>query len=137
MNFNKVLIGGNLTRDVEIRQAGSSSVGSFGLAINHRFRTKEGEAREDTTFVDCEAWGKTAETMAQYLRKGRPVFIEGRLKLEQWEDKDGGKRSKMKVVVDSFQFVGGKDDAAPAPARSGGVKSNVRHEPVDESSIPF
>lgn len=135
MNFNKVMLGGNLTRDVETRHAGASSISAFGIAINRRFRTKEGEPREEITFVDCEAWGKTGETIAQYVRKGQPLFVEGRLQLDQWTDKDGGKRSKLKVVVESFQFVGGKQD--DAPARGNSRKPVVQHSPVDESSIPF
>ena len=99
-SYNKVLLMGNLTRDVELKNiAGNQSVAEIGLAVNRRFRTKEGEDREETTFVDCEAWGRTAEVMKQYLSKGRPVFIEGRLKLDQWTDKDGQKRSKMRVVI--------------------------------------
>ena len=106
-SYNKVLLMGNLTRDVELKSiAGNQSVAEIGLAVNRRFRTKEGEDREETTFVDCEAWGRTAEVMKQYLSKGRPVFIEGRLKLDQWTDKDGQKRSKMRVVIESFQFMG-------------------------------
>ncbi|MBL4808583.1 MAG: single-stranded DNA-binding protein [Phycisphaerales bacterium] len=105
-SFNKVMLMGNLTRDVEIRPAGSTSVGKFGLAVNRKFKTQSGEQREEVTFIDCEAWGRTAEVMAQYLNRGSPVFIEGRLKLDQWEDKNGGgKRSKLFVVVDNFQFI--------------------------------
>jgi single-strand DNA-binding protein len=129
-NLNKVMLMGNLTRDVEIKTTPSNqTVGNIGLAINRRWRTPDGEQREETTFVDCEAWGKTAETMAKYLSKGRPVYIEGRLKLDQWEDKDGGKRSKMRVVVEEFQFIDSKpgggggsggDDYQSAPRQSYG-----------------
>jgi len=89
---------GNLTRDVELKNTPSNQqVATLGLAVNRRWRTPEGEDREETTFVDCEAWGRTAETLSKYLSKGRPVFIEGRLKLDQWEDKEGKKQSKIRV----------------------------------------
>lgn len=111
-SFNKVILLGNLTRDPELRHtSGNQAVANIGLAVNRRWRSPEGEQREETTFVDCEAWGKTAEVMCQYLAKGRPVFIEGRLKLDQWE-KEGQKFSKLRVVVEGFQFVdsgGGRD----------------------------
>jgi len=106
-SFNKVMLMGNLTRDIEIRHTPSNTaVGNFGLAVNRKYKTQSGEQREEVTFVDCEAWGRTAEVMAQYLGRGRPVFVEGRLKLDQWEDKNGGgKRSKLSVVVENFQFI--------------------------------
>jgi single-strand DNA-binding protein len=108
-NLNKVMLMGNLTRDVEIRTAGSSQVGGFGIAVNRKWQGQDGQMKEEVTFVDCEAWGKTAEVMAKYLSKGRPVFVEGRLKLDQWDDKETGqKRSKMKVVVETFQFIDSK-----------------------------
>lgn len=119
-NMNKVLLMGNLTRDVELRTAGASQVGKFGLAVNRKWVGGDGEKKEEVTFVDCEAWGKTAETMAKYLGKGRGVFIEGRLKLDQWDDKESGaKRSKLSVVVESFQFIDAKPADAPkaAPAQ--------------------
>ncbi|MEX0877211.1 MAG: single-stranded DNA-binding protein [Phycisphaerales bacterium] len=125
-SFNKVLLMGNLTRDVEIRHTPSNTaVGNFGIAVNRRYKTQSGEQREEVTFVDCEAWGRTAEVMGQYLTKGRPVFIEGRLKLDQWEDKNGGgKRSKLSVVVENFQFVdsgqGGGGGGAPGGSGGGG-----------------
>ena len=147
-NFNKVLLMGNLTRDVELKFTPSNqAVAQIGIAVNRRYRTKEGEDREETTFVDCEAWGRTAEVMNQYLAKGRPVFIEGRLKLDQWEDKDGQKRSKMKVVVENFQFIGGRPEGQggppqqrreSAPARRGGsAPASEPHEVIDEEDIPF
>jgi single-strand DNA-binding protein len=120
-SFNKVFLMGNLTRDVEIRHTGgNTAVGNFGLAVNRRFRTQSGENREETTFVDCEAWGRTAEVMSQYLHKGRPVFVEGRLKLDQWEGKDGSKQSKIRVVVENFQFVDSGQGGGGGGARGGG-----------------
>jgi len=114
-NLNKVLLIGNLTRDPELRQTPKgTAVAQFGIAVNRTFRGEDGQSREEVTFVDLEAWGKQAETIAKFLTKGRPIFIEGRLKLDQWEDKNGGgKRSKMRVVVENFQFLGSRqgDDA--------------------------
>ena len=121
-SFNKVMLMGNLTRDVEIRHTPSNTaVGNFGLAVNRKYKTQSGEQREEVTFVDCEAWGRTAEVMAQYLSRGRPVFIEGRLKLDQWEDKNGGgKRSKLSVVVENFQFLGSGQGSGQGGGNQGG-----------------
>lgn len=116
-NFNKVFLMGNLTRDIELRHtSGNQAVANLSLAVNRRWRSADGQEREEVTFVDCEAWGKTAETLAKYLQKGRPVFVEGRLKLDTWEDKEGKKQSKLRVVVDGFQFV----DSRPGGSTSGG-----------------
>lgn len=116
-NLNKVMLMGNLTRDIELRHTNSNlAIAKIGLAVNRRWKDQNGEQREETTFVDCEAFGRTAEVMSQYLAKGRPVFIEGRLKLDQWEDKEGQKRSKMVVVVEGFQFI----DSKPGQGGGGG-----------------
>jgi single-strand DNA-binding protein len=137
-SYNKVLLMGNLTRDVELKQtAGNQSVAEIGLAVNRRFKDRDGNDREETTFVDCEAWGRTAEVMAQYLAKGRPVFIEGRLKLDSWQDQSGNKRSKMRVVIENFQFI----DSKGGGGNSGG-RSTPQREPAATSSaadddIPF
>lgn len=123
-NLNKVLLLGNLTRDIEMRYTpGGMAVAQSGLAMNRKYRdSKTNEMREEVTFVELEIWGKQAETANQYLRKGRSVFIEGRLKLDQWEDKQSGqKRSKLKVVAERVQFVGpppGAQGAAPRPAQA-------------------
>lgn len=123
-SFNKVLLMGNLTRDPVLRYLPSNmAVADFGLACNRKFKSAQGEDKEEVTFVDCTAWGKQAETINQYCQKGKPIFIEGRLKYETWEDKQGGgKRSKMTVVVENFQFIGGRSDtqgSAPAPSGEG------------------
>ncbi len=145
-SFNKVLLMGNLTRDVEIKHTSSNqAVANIGLAVSRKFRTADGEAREETTFVDCEAWGKTAETMSKYLHKGRPVFIEGRLKLDTWEDKnDGSKKSKLRVVVENFQFVdskageGGSSSGGGSYAASRSTASNQDHaDHGSDDDIPF
>lgn len=129
-SFNQVILLGNLTRDVELRQTPSNQpVANIGLAMNRQYQTREGERREETTFVDCEAWGRQAEVMAQYLSKGRPVFIQGRLKLDTWQDKDGGNRSKLKVVVENFQFVGGRDGGGGAPGGGGGGGERREFQP--------
>ena len=142
-SVNKVFLMGNLTRDIELKHTPSDqSVATIGLAVNRTYKSREGEKREETTFVDCEAWGRTAEVMSQYLTKGRPVFIEGRLKLDQWDDRDTGKkRSKLLVVIENFQFVdsrsgggGGQPAPAGAAAEHGGGSD---HPPVAESDIPF
>jgi single-strand DNA-binding protein len=120
-NFNKVLLVGNLTRDPELKHTPSNqAVAQIGLAVNRNFQTKDGEKREETTFVDCEAWGRTAEVMSQYLAKGRPVLVEGRLKLDQWQDKDGNNRSKLKVVIENFQFLGGRGEGGQGGGGGGG-----------------
>jgi single-strand DNA-binding protein len=106
-NLNKVLLMGNLTRDPEMRytQSGTAIV-KLGLAVNRRYRNRQtNEMVEETTFVDVEGWGNQAETINQYMRKGRPIFIEGRLKLDSWESQ-GQKRSKLVVVLENFQFLG-------------------------------
>jgi len=113
-NLNKVLLMGNLTRDVELKYTPSGlAVARMSLATNRRFRdSKTNEMREEVTYVDVEVWGKTAETAHQYLAKGRSVFVEGRLKMDSWDDKTTGKKVyKLKVVGDSFQFVGSSGGA--------------------------
>jgi single-strand DNA-binding protein len=151
-NLNKVMLIGNLTRDPDLKYtAGNQAVCELGIAVNRKYKTKDGEEREETTFVDCEAWGKQAEILKQYLSKGRPVFLEGRLKLDQWEDKDGGKRSKMRVVIENFQFLGsgqgggsredgGEGGRSRAPARAGAAASRgsaAPHEQLPDEEIPF
>jgi single-strand DNA-binding protein len=109
-SFNKVILMGNLTRDPEVRvTANGNSICKLGLAVNRVYTTKDGERREETTFVDIDAFGKQAEVIGKYMRKGRPIFVEGRLKFDQWEA-DGQKRSKLGVVLDKFEFIGGRDD---------------------------
>lgn len=139
-SVNKVFLMGNLTRDIEVRRISpDTSVAHIGIAVNRRFRTRDGDNREETTFVECEAWGRTGELMSQYLNKGRPVFIEGRLKLDQWQDREGNNRSRLKVVVENFQFVDSKGGEggggrASTAANSGSEQS---FEPLEEDDIPF
>lgn len=138
-DYNKVLLMGRLTRDIELRYTpGNQAVANIGLAVNRRWRSKEGEDREETTFVDCEAWGRTAEVMGQYLSKGKPVFIEGRLKLDQWQDKDGSNRSKLRVVVDNFQFIDSRGEGGGEVHASTGAPAGAEaHRPIEEDDIPF
>src|SRR5205085_9436265 len=120
-SFNKVLLMGNLTRDPQLKYLPSqTAVAEFGVACNRKFRTANGEDREEVTFVDCAAFGKQAEVLNQYMTKGKPIFIEGRLKYDSWEDKQGGgKRSKLSVVIENFQFIGGRDTGGGGGAGGG------------------
>src|SRR4051812_6354076 len=110
-NFNKVLLMGNLTRDPQLKYLPNQTpVADFAVACNRKWKGPNGEDREDVTFVDVAAFGKQAEVINQYFQKGKPIFIEGRLKFDQWEDKQGGgKRSKLSVVVENFQFIGSRE----------------------------
>lgn len=120
-SFNKVILLGNLTRDPETRvTANGNTICKLGMAVSRVYSTKDGERREETTFVDIDAFGKQAEVITKYMRKGRPLMVEGRLKLDQWETNDGQKRSKIGVVLENFQFVGGRDDNDSGGGHSGG-----------------
>ena len=120
MNLNKVMIAGNLTRDPELRYTPKgTAVAELGLAINRVFSDDQGVKKEDATFVDVTLWGRTAEIAQQYLHKGSPVFIEGRLQLDTWEDKESGqKRSRLRVVGENMQLLGSKGDTASATRES-------------------
>jgi single-strand DNA-binding protein len=121
-SFNKVILVGNITRDPELRYTPSgTAIAKLSLAVNRSWRTETGETREEVTFVDVDAFGKQAETIGQYLRKGRPILVEGRLKMDQWEDKQTGqKRSRLGVVLEVFRFLdssqGRAEGGAPPPA---------------------
>ena len=106
-NFNKVILLGNLTRDVELRHTQSGqALAKFGMAINRKW-SQNGEQKESTCFVDLTAWGRQAEVLQQYVKKGSQLFVEGRLEYSTWETPEGGKRNKLEIVVENFQFVGG------------------------------
>ncbi len=110
-SLNKVLLIGNLTRDPEVRMLPSGRpVCKFGIAINRNFKDAEGNRREDTTFVDVEAFGPRGEALARFFGKGKPIFVEGRLKLDQWESQSGEKRSRLLVELDNWEFVGSRQD---------------------------
>ncbi|MDX2110295.1 MAG: single-stranded DNA-binding protein [Verrucomicrobiota bacterium] len=130
-SFNKVILMGNLTRDPELRVTPAGlSICKFGLAVNRVYNSADGERKEEVTFVDIDSFGKQAETISKYLTKGRPVLIEGRLKLDQWEDKNSGeKRSKLGVVAESFQFVGAREGGSADGSGSGGNYDDVSPPP--------
>ncbi len=152
-SYNKVILIGNLTRDPELRYTPKGmAIAKLGLAVNRTWRTETGESKEEVTFIDLDAFGRQAETLAQYMKKGSPIMIEGRLKLDQWDDKQTGqKRSKMGVVVEGFQFLGGKGGGemgsgaeAPAAPRSRPAPSAPKAEspdseppPPEDDDVPF
>jgi single-strand DNA-binding protein len=148
-SLNKVLLMGNLTRDPELRVTPKgTSICQFSLAINRQFKMESGESREEVIYVDIEAWGKQGETIAKYCTKGRPLYVEGRLRLDQWEDKNTKeKRSRMKVVLEQFQFLGdgrgGGGGGAAAGASAGAAEPGIdqtvspeRHSPPPRSAGP-
>ena len=144
-SLNKVLLMGNLTRDPELKfTPNGKAVCDLGMAINDSYKAQDGTIKETVTYVDVEVWGRTAENCKQYLAKGRPVFVEGQLKLDQWE-KDGKKYSRLKVRGERIQFLGGgqrtEGGAAPQRPASGQAApqpaSGERPPPSDEDDIPF
>ena len=140
-NYNKVILMGNLTRDPQLSYLPSQTpVCEFGIAVNRRWRGQDGQQREDTCFVDCRLFGKQAETFNQYMSKGRPVLIEGRLELDTWEGQDGQKRSKHRVNVQNFQFVGSARDSGgsrQAPQRQAGAPAPAAAAPEPELAPPI
>ena len=139
-NLNKVFLMGNLTRDPELRYtSGGTSVCTLRLAVNRRFTTRQGENRDETLFIDVTVWGKQAEVCSQYLSKGRPIFIEGRLRQDTWTTNDGQKRSKIGVVADNFQFLGGAP-GSPGGRPTGpeaGERAPADQPQAEEDEIPF
>ncbi len=129
-SFNKVLLMGNLTRDPELRfTSGGSALTKFGLAVNRKYKAGD-DWKEEVCFVDITVWGKQAENCAEYLSKGRPVFIEGRLQFSTWETDDGQKRSKLEVVANAVQFLGRPEGGKP------GMQPDTESAPVKDD-IPF
>ena len=123
-NYNKILLMGNLTRDPQLSYLPSQTpVVEFGLAVNRKWTGKDGASKEDTCFIDCRAFGKTAETINKYLVKGRPVFVEGRLDFDSWTAQDGTKRSKHRVTVENFQFLGSSQGGSNSGSNSGANQS--------------
>lgn len=139
-NFNKVILMGNLTRSPETKftQAGMA-VCKFGLAVNRRTSSKNGEQKESTCFVDCTAFGKSAELLQEHVQKGSQLFVDGRLEFSQWEAKDGSKRSKLEVIVENFQFMGSRDRGDQPGRRSGGGRERQAGagQGQDNGDIPF
>lgn len=138
-NFNKVILAGNLTRDPELRHTPKgTAVAKLGLAVNRSWTTETGEKREEATFVDVDAFGNQADTIAKYLRKGRSILVEGRLRMETWDDKaTGAKRSKLGVVLESFSFLdSGNRDAATSNAATTAPAAPAGDSP-HEDDVPF
>jgi single-strand DNA-binding protein len=131
-SYNRIILMGNLTRDPQMSYLPSqTAVVEFGLAVNHRWRSQDGQQREKVCFIDCQCFGKQAETLHQYVVKGNPILIEGRLDFDTWEGKDGTKRSKHRVFVERFQFLGGGQQRAPgagqAPAQPRAAAAPAPH----------
>jgi single-strand DNA-binding protein len=137
-NYNRVILAGNITRDPELRYTASGqAVAKLGLAVNRKYKTKEGEQREDTTYVDCTAWARSAEILCEYVKKGDPILIEGRLHYSTWEDKEtGAKRSKLDVVIENFQFLS-RGPGGQRPDAEGSSAKGDEMEPLSDDDIPF
>lgn len=131
-NFNKVLLMGNLTRDPQLSYLPSqTAVVDFGLAVNRRWKSREGEDREETCFIDCQAFGKTAENINKYLSKGRPLFVEGRLTFNSWTAQDGTRRSKHRVTVENFQFLPGGPGANAGRTKEDASSAGTQEVPAE------
>ncbi len=143
-NFNRVILAGNLTRDPELSYTPANTpVCKFGLAINRQWTDRQSnEKRSETTFVDCTAFARQAEVINQYLKKGRPVLIEGRLQFSQWTTQEGQKRSKLEVIAERFEFLGGRQDGDGGGGGSDGGQQAppVSQEPAGpppNAEVPF
>ena len=146
--FSKVIIMGNITRDPELRSTPSGTqVCSFSVAVNRNYRDSSGEQKDNVSFFDCSAWGKSGEIIAQYAKKGSGILVSGRLEQRSWEDKEGQKRSRVEIVVEDFNFVGGGNSdggsfSGNAKSASGAAATDVApddisDDPIDLSEIPF
>lgn len=135
-SLNKVMLMGNLTRDPELRVTPKGTpICQFSLAINRQFKMESGESREEVIYVDIEAWGKQGETISKYCTKGKPLYVEGRLRLDQWEDKNTKeKRSRMKVVLEQFQFLG--DSRGPGASGGGAAEPGIDQTASPERFSP-
>lgn len=139
-SFNKVILMGNLTRDPELRVTNTGlSICKLSLAVNRTYTTKEGDSKDETTYVDIDAFGRQAETLSKYLQKGRPIMVEGRLKLDQWETNEGQKRSKLGVILENFQFIGGRDSASSPNASDSNSEPEApqSNEGFEDDDVPF
>ena len=146
-NYNKVILVGNLTRDPQVSYLPSQmAVAEFGIAVNRKWKDAQGQQRDEACFIDCRAYGKQAEILSQYVKKGSPLMLDGRLQFATWEGKDGQKHSKHRVVVENFQFLGqgqGQGQGQPGQApRSGGYRpaqapsAPPPSEPMEEPAPP-
>jgi len=143
-SYNRVILAGNMTRDPEAKALPSGqALTKFSLAVNRAYTTKEGEKREEVTYVDVESYGKQAEIIAKYCGKGSGILVEGRLKLDQWDDKKTGeKRSRLGVVLENFTFIGGKpqggsEEGGSAPRSRGGNQPSAPSAPDEGDDVPF
>ena len=140
-SFNKILLMGNLTRDPQLSYMPSqTAVVDFGLATNRKWTGKDGSQKDETCFVDCRAFGKLAENINKYLKKGMPLFVEGRLTFDTWTGKDGSKHSKHRVTVENFKFIGPASGSATASAGQAEAPAAEENEPQSQKGdddIPF
>ncbi len=136
-SFNKVILVGNLTRDPELRYTPKgTAIAKVGLAVNRVWTNEAGEKKEEVTFVDVDVFGRTAENVGKYMRKGRPILIEGRLRLDQWDDKATGKKmQKLGVVAETVQFLGSAPEGAAAAARPAAAPA-APSAPADPDALP-
>lgn len=141
MNLNKVTLAGKLTREPELRYLPKgTAVAKFSIACNRYWKDETGASKEEVAFIDCDAFGRTAENIGQYFKKGSPIYVEGRLKLDTWDDKASGqKRSKLGVVVDNFQFVGAKEQSEQPPAATPRQPTAPKNDtpPAESDDVPF
>ena len=142
--YNRVVLVGNLTRDIELKQINASKKGETGIAVSRKFTASNGEKREETCFIDIAFWGKTAEIAAQYLSKGSKVLVEGRLKYEQWDDANGQKHSKHTVSVENMEMLGSnKNQEKPAAAEKQAAATadesidEINEQLSDGAALPF
>ena len=136
-SYNKVIITGNLTRDPENKTTkGGVEIASFSLALNRQYKNQAGESVEETSFVDCTAFGKQAELIGQYMAKGRPMLLEGRLKQDMWQTTDGKNRSKISVICEKFHFMGSKQDE-PATSNDEPNATPANKSPISDDDVPF
>ena len=141
-SYNKIILMGNLTRDPQLSYLPSQTpVVEFGLASTHKYRGSDGQMKEDTCFVDCRCYGKQAEVINKYCQKGSPLLIEGKLTFDRWEAQDGSKRSKHRIFVENFTFVGSRDAGDSATRRpsddAGPVGGDEPAAPAGNDDIPF
>lgn len=132
-SFNRVILAGNLTRDPQLSYTPSNTpVCEFGLAVNRRWRDRDGQQREEVCFVDLTAYGRSGETINQYMRKGQPILIEGRLRFNQWTSKEGQKRNRLDVVVDNFTFLGGPGGGGSGSGGGRGRSQDAGRQSADD-----
>lgn len=144
--FSKAIVTGNITRDPEMRTVPSGAqVCSFSVAVNRSFKASDGSSKESVSFIDCVAWGKAAEIICQYAKRGTGILVSGRLEQHSYETKEGQKRSRTEIIVEDFNFLGGRPEGGSSNYSSDGaqeeagdiVPDDVPEEPIDLSEVPF